>query len=289
MAQKFFISFITFIVLTGYAQSIHRDIASEKSESDIMNDGGIGYVILSTEKNNKKFEIIFFLAEEDTADCKNSLIIGVLYDGFEPRTAMENIRLRFDLLSEDDKPSQIEVKSDTLSTQELKKLNEATKGMTIANMRDFTIKKDVYKKLLNSKSIKYLLKTDTHNVSGEFSQESILDLKKYSKKLLADVCYKGSTIEQLKQGQERLQELMEGFIDVIVLKAGAAKADIEKHFQTQFKNRVKDPDTGAYEETVNLKLYKEDAGPLIIGFDEKDKLIYTRNFFDKADITYLKQ
>lgn len=252
------------------------------STESMSDDGAIGYGILSTKKNNKRFEMSFLLAEENIPDCKNSLLVNVLYDGFEPRKLTENIRLKFDLLSKDDKASQIEIKVNVLSAQQLKELNDFTKGMKVSNSRDFTIKKDDYKNLLNSKSVKYFIQTETHSVSGEFPEESILDLEKYSKKLLTPICFKGQTIEESEK------ELKEGFVDFEVLKAGASKIDIEKHFHTKFRNNVKNPDTGAYEETIIVKLFKQDSGTLIIGFDENNKLIYVRDALDKTKISYLK-
>ena len=281
MIQKSFIALIALILLPGCTTHNYSNTYSTGARSESIDDGAIGYSILTTRKNNKIFEIDFLVAEQDIPDCKNSLLVHVTYDGFSERTPTENIWMKFELLEENGKVLVIDVKANALSEKLIQTLNDGSNGLKIHNSRDFIIKKTDYKKLSNSKMIKYQLNTDTFSVSGEFPQESLIDLKKHAPKLLVSKCYKGQTLEEYKQ------ELKKGFVDLEVLKAGASKADIERHFSRKFKNRVKDPDTGAYEEIVMLKAFGTGIGPIIIGFDENNKLVYTRDPFNKTRIIYL--
>lgn len=276
MFQSSFIGLIALILITG------RSTESFAVENDSSDDGAIGYTVLTVNHNTAKFEIAFLLGDEDLPDCKNSLLLHVTFAGFNKHQPEENTWLEFGILDAKGQMDVIYVKSDPLSQEQIQVLTENADGLNVHESRDFVFKKGDYKKLATAKAIKYKLKTNEFSVEGVFPQEALMDVQKFAPKLLARKCIKMQTPEESEQ------ELKKAFSDFEGLKAGATKAEIEKHFGTQFTNKVKDPDTGAYEEIVMLKAFGSNIGPIIIGFDVEDKLIYTRDPFNKTKISYFK-
>lgn len=274
--------FLLFLIsLIGCTSNINYNSLHNGEENNFDDDVSIGFRALSTLQNNKKFEIWFSLAEQNIDNCKNILILDVNYEGFQPEISKTPIILALDVLSKDDKSMRLEFKSIPFSDKELKEIKNEYGG-AVTFVISFTITKDDYKRLSNSKSIKYHLTMPPVALNGDFPEESILELQKYSKKLLSPICRKGQTFEEAKK------EIKQGLNDFVVLKAGALKADLEKHFHTKFENKKKNTETGLYEEVIKTKVFDKELGPLIIGFNEKDELVYVRDVFNKSKIKYLK-
>jgi hypothetical protein len=73
-----------------------------------------------------------------------------------------------------------------------------------------------------------------------------------------------------------------------ILKVGVSRPDLEQQFHIQFKNLQKSVETGAYEEAIKVTICGNTFRPLIIGFDENDRLAYIRDVFHQTRITYIK-
>lgn len=60
----------------------------------IIGDEAIGYTVLETIKNNKKFEIMFGLPSEDLTNAENYLIVSIFYAGFPDRQINEALSVK---------------------------------------------------------------------------------------------------------------------------------------------------------------------------------------------------
>lgn len=199
----------------------------------------------------------------------------------------EKYILKFYISSKDEKISEIELMNRPLTDQEIREINKDINKTTnqkfkVAISRDFFMTHADYVKLSEADRVKYTLRINSETIQGEFSKESLLDFQKFRTKLLSGRCFKWQSTSEFEQ------EIKMGFLDFEILKAGASKLELQKYFNKQFSNTIKDSKTGMYEETVQLKIFGNILDSVIIGFNDADKLVYVRDPQNQSKITYLR-
>lgn len=180
--------YIIILFVTSFAK-----LSYALTDENIMNDGAIGYDILTTKHNNEKFAIMVSLTDDLVPNCKNYVTISVQYNGFGKPKSNENLILKFDLLSDSNERSVITSKSDNLTLEQINEIEAIAKRweglLPVINQRAFLLKKEDYKKLTLSKEVKYTLTTRTETIQGEFTLQELKEIRKYNQKLLPPVCW----------------------------------------------------------------------------------------------------
>lgn len=288
--MRLFLSGLILILLCGCRNHSPSFFSIQEKNVVIDSDaiGFFGFYPLSTKAHNKRFELGFLVAPENVIEANKFIQVQVIYDGFPKVQVGEDIRLTLKGVSEDGKNFQINSKSPSPNRESIKqaeKMRKELKGL-VANSRSFLITKKEFEQLISSREIKYIIKTGERDIYGEFASPALHMLQANGKVLLSQKPYKVQTVDEMVDQVK--YDIKEAFSDFEVLKKGALKGDLEKYFKTKFFNTIKVASTGAVEEEVIVRLGGKEVGPLILGFDESNRLIYVRDPLCNSRISWLK-
>jgi hypothetical protein len=296
MIHKKYSQFIVLILLSFVFSSCQnrQDIDTygynQNKFEDTLEKLSIGSQIHEQIYEGKKFALSFHILPEEYPNANDSVDISVNYTGLTPEFDNHKANLEFTL----DKGEKINLVRPPLTDDQKRIWNENREALKpiFSETIGFVMSKKDFRKLKDSRKILFKFSANSIAIKGELSQNEIDELKKSSDKFLNKKPYKSIATEEPKIEEDNNKDIFGdegGFEDFYVLSYHANKQDIAKHYKVKLNSTTKNTKTNHIEEIVYPKIDGQVTGPIVLGFNDVDQLVYVRDFFNENKINWLKE